>query len=110
VPPTTFAAFWPFYLREHARRETRAIHVVGTVAALALAATSLVRAWGRAGLILTLVTGYAPAWASHFFIEHNRPVSFRRPLLSLAADLRMAALWATGRLGPHLVAAGVKDV
>lgn len=106
-PPTSFALFWPFYLREHARPSTRVIHVAGTLAAATLAALSATHHWGWRGTVASAVAGYGPAWCSHFFIEGNRPASFRRPLLSFAADLRMAGLALTGRLGPHLAAAGV---
>jgi len=103
----TFAIFWHFYLREHARPLTRAIHAVGTVAALSTAALSSVRGWGWRGLGASLACGYVPAWAAHFLIEGNRPASFKRPLFSFCADLCMAALCLSSRLGPHLKAAGV---
>lgn len=109
TPPTTWQGFWPFYLREHSLRLTRIIHVAGTVSALTLGITGLLRAWGPPGLLLSLAIGYAPAWLSHFLIEGNRPASFKRPFLSFVADLRMAALFLTGRLWPHLLAAGVKE-
>jgi hypothetical protein len=80
-----FEQFWPFYVREHSRKATRMFHFVGTTAAggVALAAIALRR---PALIPLALVAGYGPAWFSHFFIEKNRPASFKYPLWSFAAD------------------------
>lgn len=107
-PPSDFASFWPYYLREHSRPLTRTVHVLGTLAAVSIAVAALVTGTsGGRSLGAALAAGYGPAWASHFFIEGNRPASFSRPVLSFVADLRMAALALTGALGPHLRAAGV---
>ena len=106
-PTSSSTSFWHFYLREHACPLTRALHVAGTVGALTIATLANIRGWGWAGAGAALACGYGPAWASHFLVEKNRPASFRRPLASFAADMRMAALTLAGRLGPHLEAAGV---
>jgi hypothetical protein len=102
----TYREFWPHYLREHARPETRAIHFAGTFVAtaslLALIATG--NPWFVAG---ALIGGYGPAWIAHFFVEHNRPATFQYPLWSLASDYRMAWSWLTGRLPRELAKAGV---
>ncbi|HEY2445561.1 MAG TPA: DUF962 domain-containing protein [Rhizomicrobium sp.] len=105
-PIRRYSEFWPYYLREHAKPQTRALHYLGTGLATAvmigLAATS--RIW----LVpLVLIAGYAPAWIAHFFIEKNRPATFTYPVWSLVSDYRMAFTWASGRLQTELAKAGV---
>ena len=103
----TFAEFWPFYLREHSRPTTRTLHFVGTTLSLLLLASALALRSG--GFVLAaLVCGYAFAWAGHFFVEHNRPATFKYPLWSFAADWKMWALTLTGRLDAELRRAGVR--
>ena len=102
----TFAAFWPFYLREHSRPETRALHYAGTSLVVGMALFALPT--GRWWLLLAMpLAGYGFAWAAHFRVERNRPATFTYPLWSLGADFKMWWLWLTRRLGPELKRAGV---
>src|SRR5450755_2160808 len=92
-----FEEFWPFYVGQHSRPGTRALHFVGTSLALALVAAAIATqhaylyAWA-------LLAGYGFAWIGHFFIEKNRPATFRYPLWSLRGDFRMYALMWRGRM------------
>lgn len=102
----SFADFWPYYLREHSKPQTRALHYVGTslVVVIAVFAVATGRWWW---LLAMPVAGYFFAWVGHFGVEKNRPATFKYPLWSLAADWKMWAYWLTGRLGPELERAGV---
>ena len=100
----TYAAFWLHYLRAHDRPGTRALHYAGSMAALLLLLAAILsgRWWP---LLAAVLVGYAFAWTGHYAIEGNRPATFGHPLWSLASDFRMLALWAIGRLAPHLARA-----
>lgn len=92
----SFREFYPYYLQQHCNPVSRRLHVVGTLAALAaVAVATATRHWGW--LLAAVAAGYLPAWAGHFFFEHNRPATFRHPLYSLWADLRMLGEVLSGR-------------
>ena len=114
MPPTkkatkyqTFREFWPFYLHEHSRKGTRALHLIGTAAALAcvVLAIALRQPWFLLG---GLVAGYAFAWVAHYFVEHNRPATFTYPFKSFAADWVMFGAFLSGQLGNQLSKHGVR--
>ena len=101
-----FAEFWPYYLSEHAKPTTRALHFAGTGAGLLLFMFGVVS--GNYWLLLVaLVCGYGLAWIGHFFVEKNRPATFRHPFWSLIADFRMFFFFITGRLGAELRRHGI---
>lgn len=102
---TRYRDFWPFYLREHGKPATRAIHYAGTTLSLFAFAAGLV--WSGWWFLAMPIAGYGFAWTAHFAVEHNRPATFRYPLWSLLSDYRMFFLWIGGRMGPHLKQAGV---
>jgi hypothetical protein len=98
----TYAQFWPFYLGEHAKPSTRAVHYVGSIASVAALLLALItRDWWL--LLAVPLLGYGPAWFGHFFIEKNRPATFQAPFWSLISNYRMCGLFLTGRLGHELM-------
>ena len=106
-PFRSYAEFWPFYLREHAKPATRAWHFAGTALVL-LCLALFVAGQGWGWLAAVPFVGYGPAWIAHFFVEHNRPATFRHPVWSLVSDFRMFGFWISGRLRGELKRAGVR--
>ena len=102
----SYAAFWRFYLREHANPWTRRWHIAGMLSAMAflIAAMVLFNPWL---LLAALLAGYGPAWVAHFFVEKNQPATWRYPLWSLVSDIRMTLTWLAGRLSRELRNAGI---
>jgi hypothetical protein len=97
---SSYQDFWPFYVSQHMRPLNRALHFVGTTLVLAcLVAGALV---SPLALLLTPVAGYGFAWIGHFFVEKNRPATFRYPLWSLRGDFRMYRLMLLGRMRPEV--------
>ena len=104
----TFDEFWLYYLQEHAKPLTRALHYLGTGLATRAVAGFVVT--GEPWVLLAVpVAGYGPAWFAHFFVEKNRPATFKHPIWSLAGDFRMTFSWLTGHIAEDLERAGVAD-
>jgi hypothetical protein len=105
---TTYSDFWPYYLQEHAKPETRALHYMGTTVAIGSVLAAIVTGnfWFLYG---APIGGYAFAWVAHFFVEKNRPATFTYPAWSLISDFRMAWVWVTGSLPKELHRAGVEQ-
>ena len=101
-PYRTYQEFWPFYLREHSKPQTRAIHYIGSIASV------VVLIWAVATqnwwwLLAVPVCGYSFAWFSHFFVEKNKPATFQAPVWSLISDNRMCAQFISGQIDGELM-------
>src|SRR5882672_9184784 len=102
----TYAEFWPFYLGEHRQPATRAVHLLGTGSALILLASAAAcRDW--VFIPPAIILGYGCAWIGHVVVERNRPATFKYPLWSLYSDVRMFALFITGKLDRELDRHGI---
>lgn len=84
----SFAAFYPYYLGEHANSTCRRLHFIGTLGVIVTLGYVLA---SQQWLLLWVlpVLGYGFAWAGHFFFEHNRPATFKYPFYSLLGDFVM---------------------
>jgi hypothetical protein len=101
APIETFDDFWPHYVHAHRHPLNRALHYVGTTAAVGTvvaAAVTLNPAW----LVLTPVAAYGPAWIGHFVLEKNKPATFEHPLWSLRGDLKMCMLALSGKMAAEV--------
>lgn len=97
----TFGEFWPFYLLEHSDPTNRFLHFVGSLVALVFIGAAIY--YRNAYFVIgAVVSGYAFAWIGHFFIEHNRPATFKYPLKSFFADWVMFVCILTGQIGKQI--------
>ena len=92
-----FKEFYVYYLTQHSNRSTRRWHFTGTTLAILILLGALIKQdWSL--LWYVPVAGYGLAWLSHWFFEKNNPASFKNPILSLRADLKMYWEMVTGKI------------
>jgi hypothetical protein len=97
----SFEEFWPFYVSEHRDPLNRALHYASTTMVIGTVVTAAVT-MNPAWLLLAPVVGYGPAWVGHFFIENNKPASFKHPLWSLRGDFKMYAMALRGKMADEV--------
>lgn len=96
-PITNYQDFWDFYVLEHSQPATRFLHFIGTTLGIVLLIWFIRRGiWYY--FPLCLAVGYAFAWFSHFFIEKNKPATFKYPFWSFISDYKMMWFMLTGRM------------
>lgn len=93
----TYAEFWDFYVLEHSKPATRYLHFVGTTLGIVLLVMFL-RSGAYLYIPLCFAVGYAFAWFSHFFIEGNKPATFKYPLWSFVSDYKMMFCMLIGKM------------
>jgi len=99
--PQNFREFWDFYVAEHSHPTTRILHFIGTSLGVACLLWFVLRGtwyW----FPLALIPGYAFAWISHFFVEHNRPATFKYPFWSFAGDWKMFWMMLQGKMSAEV--------
>ena len=81
----SFKEFYPFYLSEHSKKGTKILHAIGSISVLVVLFYALTTK-NYIKLYYMPVIGYGFAWVSHFFIEKNKPATFKYPLYSFMGD------------------------
>lgn len=87
----SFKEFWPFYLKAHESQVNRFFHMIGTLLGLSLLFYGAFK-FSLVLILLAFILGYGSAWIGHFFIEGNRPATFKYPIWSFMGDLKMTYL------------------
>ena len=98
---SSYEEFYPYYVGQHSKSATRWVHLAGTLTGFTVGTSLLARRRWR-GVALMPVLSYGTAWASHFFIEKNKPATFKYPLWSLRGDFRMYFYMLTGRMNAEV--------
>ncbi len=92
----SFKEFWPYYLCEHSKPLTRILHFLGTFSIIPMVIIAFII---NPYLVLLIpIFAYGFAWFGHFFVEKNRPTTFKNPLWSLAGDFKMFYLMCIGKM------------
>ncbi len=93
----TYAEFWDYYVAEHSQPLTRYFHFVGTMLSLVITVW-IIRSGSWLYFPLPIVIGYAFAWFSHFYVEKNKPATFKYPFWSYISDYKMVFYMLIGRM------------
>ena len=80
--------FYPYYLEEHRKKGTRILHFIGTTLFFCwiLLSIAFLNPWF---ILFAAISGYFFAWVGHFFVEKNKPATFKYPGLSLMSDFKL---------------------
>ena len=84
----SFEDFYPYYISEHDHKYTKLMHFIGTSIGLVFL-INLLLSFNFLNLLFALLSGYAFAWVGHFFIEKNKPATFKYPFYSFIGDHKM---------------------
>lgn len=92
----TFKEFYPYYLSEHKKTGTRISHFIGTSLFFIFFLTAFTENnyWW---ILASIITAYFFAWIGHFFIERNKPATFKYPWMSLKGDFKLYFQILTGK-------------
>ncbi|OUW20179.1 MAG: hypothetical protein CBD21_05015 [bacterium TMED161] len=93
----SFSDFYTYYLKEHENPLTKMFHFIGTIFVFILFSFFIITL-NYLYLFLLPIFGYSFAWLSHFFIEKNKPATFKYPFYSLLGDFRMFFEILTGKI------------
>lgn len=94
---SSFRQFYQYYLSEHSNALNRRLHFAGCIIVLIIVLTAFL-ARNPSLLLLAPVFGYGIAWSGHFFVEKNKPATFKHPLWSLMSDWMMFKDIMTGKI------------
>jgi hypothetical protein len=93
----SYREFWPFYVSQHLKPGTRALHFLGTTGFIVCVIAGIAaQTWWL--LPLGPAVAYGLAWLAHLFVERNTPATFTHPLWSLIGDFHMYGLMWLGRM------------
>ena len=93
---SSYEEFFPYYVGQHSKAATRWVHLAGTLTGTVVGTSLLLRRRWR-GVALMPAFSYGTAWASHFFIEKNKPASWGHPFWSFRGDMQMIRMMLAGR-------------
>lgn len=97
----TYSEFWDFYVAEHSKPLTRLFHFIGTALGIVLFIW-FIRNGNYLYIPLCFAAGYGFAWFSHFFIEKNKPATFKYPLWSFISDYKMMFYMLIGKMNTEV--------
>jgi hypothetical protein len=92
-----FAAFWPEYVRMHARPETQRLHALATATAIAVGVAAVCLRQPLLALV-AILADHAIAQVAHRLFERNATKPWRHPPWHLRAELRMFRLVLSGKM------------
>ena len=84
----SFEDFYPYYIAEHDHKYTKLMHFIGTSISIYFL-IKFILSFNFLFILYALLAGYGFAWVGHFFIEKNKPATFKYPFYSLIGDYKM---------------------